>query len=127
MGCDLAATIDTPSANAVPGSGKFFSSKAGKEWKQASGSPGPDQKSGNSAVVAQATTAGKLHRLLLRQAVERAEAEHEIHRVDADDGAVFEQLAEDAEGDAVVRVVESRHDDAGVADVEIRVARRQPD
>ena len=47
-------------------------------------------------------------RLLLRQAVQRAETEDQVDGVDADDGAVAEQLGEDAERDAVVRVVESR-------------------
>jgi hypothetical protein len=46
--------------------------------------------------------------------------------MDADDGTVAEQLAQNAERDAVVRVVEGRDDDGGVADVKIRVARRQP-
>ena len=50
----------------------------------------------------------RLRRLLLRQAVQRAEAQHQVDRVDADDRPVLEQLAENAQGDAVVRVVEGR-------------------
>src|ERR1035437_8247132 len=64
--------------------------------------------------------------LLLREAVQRAEAPDQIHGGYADDGTVAEQPAQNAERHAVVRVVEGRDDDGGVADVKIRVARRQP-
>lgn len=66
-----------------------------------------------------------LRRLLLRQTMQRAEAPDQIHGVNADDGAVAEQFAQNAERDAVVWVVERRHDDGGVADIKIRVARGQ--
>jgi putative salt-induced outer membrane protein YdiY len=66
-----------------------------------------------------------LHRLLLRETVQRAETPDQIHGVNADDGAVAEQFTQNAERDAVVRVVERRHDNSGVANVKIRVACRQ--
>src|ERR1700722_2303663 len=59
--------------------------------------------------------------------MQRAETPDQIHGVNADDWTVAEQLAQNAERDAVVRVVERRHDDGGVADVKIRVASRQTD
>ena len=46
--------------------------------------------------------------------------------MNADHGPVAEQPAQNAERHAVVRIVERRDDDAGVADVKIRVAGRQP-
>ncbi len=49
----------------------------------------------------------------------------EIHRVDADDRAIGEELAEDAEGEPVFRVVEGRDEDGRVADVEVRVGGRE--
>jgi len=64
-------------------------------------------------------------RLLLGQAMERAEAQDEIHGVNAHDGAVLEQLAQDAKGHAIVRIVERGHENGVVGDVEVRVARRQ--
>ena len=58
--------------------------------------------------------------------MQRAEAQDQIHGVNAHDGAVLEQLAQNAERHAVVRVVEGGDDDGGVADVKIRVAGGQP-
>jgi hypothetical protein len=52
--------------------------------------------------------------------------QHQVNGVNAHHRPVLEQFAQNAERDAVVRVVERRDDDGGVADVEIRVARRQP-
>ena len=64
------------------------------------------------------------HRLLLREAVQRAEAPDQIHGVDAHNGTVAEQFAQNAKRHAVVRVVKGRDDDGGVANIKIRVARR---
>ena len=52
---------------------------------------------------------GASGRLLLGQAVQRPEPPHQIDRVDADHRAVGEQLGQDAQRPAVVRVVERRH------------------
>src|ERR1051325_7846746 len=64
--------------------------------------------------------------LLLGQAVERAEPKYEVDGMNAHHRPVAEQFAERAERDAVVRVIERRDDHRRVADVKIRVARRQP-
>jgi len=66
----------------------------------------------------------KSRRLLLREAVQRAEAPDQIHGVNADDGTVAEQFTQNAERDAVVRVVERRDDDGGVADVKMCIRDR---
>src|SRR5688572_12737408 len=66
-----------------------------------------------------------LRGLLLGHAVERAEAPHEVQAVDADDLALRKQLRDDAERDTIGRIVERRHDDASVGDVEVGVARGQ--
>jgi len=58
--------------------------------------------------------------------MQRAKAQHQIHRVNAHHGPVLEQLAQDAERNAVIWIVECRNDHARVADVEIRIACRQP-
>src|SRR5665213_3604734 len=68
----------------------------------------------------------RLRRLRLREAVQRSETPDQIHRVNAADRAILEQPAQNAKRDAVVRIVESRNDDGGVANVKIRVARGQP-
>src|SRR5512134_2628215 len=60
-------------------------------------------------------------RLLLREAMQGAEAEHQVNGMYADDGTVPEQIAKDAQRDAVVRIVECRHDHRGVRDVEVGV------
>ena len=65
-------------------------------------------------------------RLLLRQAVQRAEAEDEVDAVNADDLAVGEELGQGIEGDAVGRIVERRNEHEAVGDVEVGVAGRQP-
>src|SRR5262249_9780004 len=68
---------------------------------------------------------GARRRLLLRQAVQRAQAPDEIHRVDPDHLAVREALREHVQRNAIVAVVERRHDHHAVRDVEVRVARRE--
>lgn len=61
-------------------------------------------------------------RLLLRQAVERSQAQDEVHGVDANHRPVGKQLGQDPQGLAVGRVVERRHEDGRIGNVEIRVA-----
>ncbi len=61
-------------------------------------------------------------RLLLRHAVERAEAKDEVAAGDAYDFAVREKFGQSVESDAVVRIVERRDDDDFVGDVKISVA-----
>ncbi len=65
-------------------------------------------------------------RLLLRQAVQRAEAQHQIDGMNADDGTVREKLSQGAQRDAVVGVVEGGNQDGSVRDVEVGVAGGQP-
>src|SRR5690606_8315459 len=50
-------------------------------------------------------------RLLLAEAVQRAEADDEVLGADGDDDAVGEQLLEQLEGDVVARLVEGRDED----------------
>src|SRR2546425_3162653 len=61
--------------------------------------------------------------LLLGYTVQGPEPPHQIHRVDSDDRPVVDQLGENAERHAVFGVVEGRHQDGAVRDVEVRVAR----
>ena len=63
----------------------------------------------------------------MREAVERAEAPDEIDCVDPDDGVCGEQLREDAEGDAVLGVIERGDEDAVVGAIEIGVAGGEAD
>src|SRR5439155_19253618 len=67
-----------------------------------------------------------LTRLLLRHAVQRAEAEHEVAGVDADHRPRRKESGEDGERLPVADVVEGRDEDRRVGDIEVRVARRQP-
>lgn len=60
--------------------------------------------------------------LLLRQAVERAQAPHEIDRVDPHHRPIADQLGEHAQSSAIRGVVERRDDRRGVGHVEVRVA-----
>ena len=64
--------------------------------------------------------------LLLRQAMERSQAEDEVDAVDADDLAAGEELGQGVQGDAVGGIVEGRDQDEAVGDVEVGVAGRQP-
>src|SRR5262245_18877653 len=61
-------------------------------------------------------------RLLLGQAVQRAELPHEVDGMDTDHLAVGEQLGQCAQGHAVGGVVEGGHEHGVVGDVEIGVA-----
>ena len=57
--------------------------------------------------------------------MQRTGTKHEVNGVDANHRTILEQFAQNAQSDAVVGVVERRHDDAGVADVKVRIACRQ--
>src|SRR5437879_7392538 len=61
--------------------------------------------------------------LLLCQAVDRSQSPHQIRRVNSYDRPIRDQLREHAERRAVLRIVEGRHQDGPVRDVEVRVAR----
>ena len=67
-----------------------------------------------------------LSRLLLGQTVQGAESEDEIDGVDARYRAIFEEFSQDAKSDAIVRIIEGRHQHGLVGDVEIGVTGRQP-
>ena len=58
--------------------------------------------------------------------MERAQPPHQVEGVDADDRPVGDELAEDAEGDAIGGIVEGGPQGGGVADVEVGVAGREP-
>src|SRR5581483_3663428 len=64
-------------------------------------------------------------RLLLGHAVDGAQSPDEVAAVDADDVALGEQIREDVEGYAIVRVVEHRDQHNAVCDVEVGVGRWQ--
>ena len=57
--------------------------------------------------------------------MERAQAEHQVAAIDADDLARRKQLRERVERGAVVRIVERGNQDETVRDIEIRVAGRK--
>src|SRR5262245_33993339 len=61
--------------------------------------------------------------LLLRQAVERPEAEDQVDAVDADDLAIGEELRQGVQRDAIGRVIEGGNQDQAVCDVEVGIAR----
>ena len=65
-------------------------------------------------------------RLLLREAMQGPQPQHEVDGMDADDVAIGEEVGERVEGFAVGGVVEGRDEDGPIGDVEIRVAGRQP-
>src|SRR5262249_11995554 len=77
------------------------------------------------------SVAKKLSRLsggrgqLLGHAVDGAKAQDQIAAVDADDFAVRQKFRQGVERDPVVGIVEYRHEDNSVGDVEISVAGRQ--
>src|SRR6185437_11215823 len=64
-------------------------------------------------------------RLLLREAVQRAESPDQIDGVDADDFAIGEAAGDDVEGVAVVGIVESGDEYQAIRDVEVGIARRE--
>src|SRR5882672_10394915 len=61
--------------------------------------------------------------LLLSETMQGAQPPHEIDGVDPYDRSVIDQVRKDAERYAVLRVVEGRHQDGAVRDVEVRIAR----
>src|SRR5215831_20028603 len=74
--------------------------------------------------TSQSCCAGGLCRLLLCHAVQGAETPDQLRAVDAHDLAIAEELRERSQRDAIVRVVEGRHQDEAVRYIEVRVARR---
>src|SRR5438874_5086760 len=67
-----------------------------------------------------------LRGLLLGQAVERPEAEHEVDGMDPDHWPRREEPGQHGQRLAVARVVEGRDEDRRVRDIEVGVARGQP-
>src|SRR5438093_9431516 len=67
-----------------------------------------------------------LRGLLLGQAVERPEAEHEVDGMDPDHWPRREERGQHGQRLAVARVVEGRDEDRRVRDIEVGVARGQP-
>jgi len=65
-------------------------------------------------------------RLLLGQAVQRAQAPDEVDGVDAGHRAVGDEIGEQADGGPIRRIVEGGHDHGRIGDVEVCVARGQP-
>src|SRR5262245_34133402 len=65
-------------------------------------------------------------RLLLREAVRAAEADHQLAGRNSRDAPAREALGEQVERARVARRAEARHHDAVVRDVEVRVARGKP-
>src|SRR5256885_4611566 len=61
--------------------------------------------------------------LLLCQAMQRPQPPHQIHRVNSHDRPILDQLREDAKRDAVLGIVERRHEDGPIRDVKVRIAR----
>ncbi len=64
--------------------------------------------------------------LLLRHAVQSAEAEHQVCGCDADNVAAGKKFGEFVESEAVIRIVECGDEHDAVRDVEIGVTGRQP-
>src|SRR2546425_6990427 len=64
--------------------------------------------------------------LLLSQAVQRPQPPHQIDSMDPNDWAIADQFGEQPERSTIVRIIERRHENHVVGDVEIRIARREP-
>src|SRR6476646_8228312 len=64
----------------------------------------------------------QLRRLLLRHAVNRAQAPDKVSAVDADDLTIGKQISQDIERVAIVGVVEGRNQNQAIGDVKIGVA-----
>jgi len=62
------------------------------------------------------------NRLLLRQAMERAEAQDQIDGVNSHHGSIFEQFGQRAEGDSIVRIIKRGNDHRPVGNVKIGIA-----
>src|SRR5665213_2549519 len=63
-------------------------------------------------------------RLLLRHAMQRAQAPYKVYGVDADDFAIRKHFGQNLQCDSVFGVMKCWHQNQTVSDVEIRVARR---
>ena len=68
---------------------------------------------------------GQGARLLLGDAVDRAEPGHEMRAGDADHSTVGKKISQDPKGHAIIRVVVSRNQNDAVGDIKISVARGQ--
>src|SRR2546427_3884651 len=66
-------------------------------------------------------------RLLLGHAVQCAKTEDEIAAGDANHFAIGEEAGESVQSDAIVRIVERRHEHNFVGNVKIRVTRGKPE
>src|ERR1041385_9397563 len=55
--------------------------------------------------------------------MDRPQPPHQIHRMNSHDRPILDLLREDAERDAVLGVVERRHQDGSVRDVKVRITR----
>src|SRR5207249_4776519 len=64
---------------------------------------------------------GFLPRLLLRQAVQRAESKHKVNGMDPNHRPIFEEFCQCTERDAIVWVVECRHQHGGVGNIKVGV------
>src|SRR5689334_17382314 len=81
-----------------------------------------------SLLVNTPVTGGGMQRfgLLLGHAVERAESPDQLGAVDSGYLAAGERLGEYPQRHPVVRIIECRHQDQTIGDVEVSVACRQP-
>ena len=63
-----------------------------------------------------------MSRLLLGEAVERAQSPHHVDGGQSDHGTIRQEFADDGDGPLVSGIVELRHDNALVNDIKIAVA-----
>ena len=59
------------------------------------------------------------------ETVKGPEPPDQVNRMDSDDRPIREELGQDAAGEAVFGIVEGRHEDGRVRDVEVRITGRQ--
>src|SRR5207249_8961041 len=85
--------------------------------------PWPARRSGRSRRGRTAAWQHSYCWLLLSETMQRSQPPHQIDGVDSHDRSILDQLGEHAEGHAVLRIVERRHQDGAVGDVEVRIAR----
>ena len=64
--------------------------------------------------------------LLLRHAVQSAQAPNEVYTVDTGDFPAREALSQDIQCEPVIRIVEGRDEDDSIGDIEVRIAGRKP-
>src|SRR6478672_11082044 len=68
----------------------------------------------------------QLRRLLLRHAVDRAQAPDEVSAMDADNLTIRKQVSENIQRMAIVWIIEGRHQHQSIRDVKVGVAGGQP-